>query len=102
MDTDASILALHLQQLRNQLGREGTLMLGIKVIPRARTASVSDLMANGVLKVKVTAAPEKGRANDEVCTVIAEALGVAKRNVEIVSGHTGAQKRVRVTRLVSV
>ncbi|HEX6495029.1 MAG TPA: DUF167 domain-containing protein [Acidobacteriaceae bacterium] len=102
MDTDATGLAHHLEELRNQLRREGTLMLGVKVIPRARTASVSEVMGNGVLKVKVTAAPERGRANDEVCAVIAESLGVAKRKVEIVSGHTSSQKRVRITRLLSM
>jgi uncharacterized protein len=73
-------------------------VLEVKVILRARTAEVLELMANGVLKVKVTAVPEKGKANAEVCAVLAAYLDVSKRNVEVILGHTLQQKRVRVLR----
>jgi len=53
-------------------------------------------MAGGVLKVKVTAIPERGKANDEVCAVLAGYLDVPKRNVQVILGHTSRQKRVRV------
>jgi uncharacterized protein len=90
-------LAEHAMELRRKLAHEGGLMLDIKAVPRSRTAEVSDVMANGVLKVKVTAAPEKGRANEEICAVLADYLGVPKRDVEVIHGHTTPQKRVRVT-----
>jgi uncharacterized protein (TIGR00251 family) len=90
-------LAEHAMELRRKLTREGGLVLDIKAVPRSRTAEVSDVMANGVLKVKVTAAPEKGRANEEICALLADYLGVAKRNVEVIHGHTTPQKRVRIT-----
>jgi uncharacterized protein (TIGR00251 family) len=90
-------LAEHAMELRRKLTREGGLVLDIKAVPRSRTAEVSDVMANGVLKVKVTAAPEKGRANEEICAVLADYLGVSKRNVEVIHGHTTPQKRVRIT-----
>ena len=47
---------------------------------RARRSEVTGEMANG-------AVPENGRANDEVCEVVAAYLGVAKRNVEVMFGH---------------
>ncbi len=50
-------LAPDAEELRRKLLREGSLVLDIKVIPRARFAEVSERMANGALKVKVTAAP---------------------------------------------
>jgi uncharacterized protein (TIGR00251 family) len=90
-------LAEHAMELRRKLTREGGLVLDIKAVPRSRTAEVSDVMANGVLKVKVTAAPEKGRANEEICAVLADYMGVSKRNVEVIHGHTTPQKRVRIT-----
>ena len=90
-------LAEHAVDLRRRLAREGSLVLDIKAIPRSRTAEVSDVMAKSVLKVKVTAAPEKGRANEEICAVLADYLGVPKRNVEVIHGHTSPQKRVRIT-----
>lgn len=90
-------LAEHALELRRRLAREGSLVLDIKAVPRSRTAEVSDVMANGVLKVKVTAAPEKGRANEEICALLAEYLGAPRRSVEVIHGHTSPQKRVRIT-----
>ena len=89
-------LAEHAVDLRRRLAREGSLVLDIKAVPRSRTAEVSDVMANGVLKVKVTAAPEKGRANEEICALLAEYLSAPKRSVEVIHGHSSPQKRVRI------
>ena len=47
-------------------------------------------------KVWVHAAPEKGRANRQVCEVIAEDLGVRPSRVHIVSGTTSSKKIVDV------
>lgn len=48
------------------------------------------------LAVRVAAPPTDGRANDAVRALLAEAFGVARREVEITSGHTARRKRVRV------
>jgi uncharacterized protein len=95
---DASLPSISSQaeQLRRKLLREGSLVLDIKIIPRARTGQISELTANGALKIKVTAPPERGKANEEVCAVLAAYLGVPKRSVEVIVGHTSPQKRVRV------
>lgn len=97
MSDSPANLAIHSTELRRKLSRDGSLMLDVKVVARARTAQVSDLMANGVLKLKVKSAPEQGRANDEVLTVLAAFLAVPRRSVEIFAGHTSAQKRVRAS-----
>jgi uncharacterized protein YggU (UPF0235/DUF167 family) len=47
--------------------------------------------------VSVTAAPEGGRANDAVAQLLAAALGLARRDVEIVSGQSGRDKIVALT-----
>ncbi len=46
----------------------------------------------GTIKVYVTAAPEKGRANRAVVEMIARRLGVPKRAVSIVSGERSRAK----------
>lgn len=91
-----SSVAPDAEELRSKLQRDGSLVLDIKVMPHARSGEVSELMANGALKIKVTAAPEKGKANDEVCAVLAAYLGVPKRNVEVIFGRISRQKRVRI------
>jgi uncharacterized protein len=85
------------EELRRKLRQDGSLLLDVKVIPRARSAAVLDRIPDGALKIKVTAVPEKGKANAEVCALLAEYLGVAARSVEVISGHTSQRKRIRVT-----
>ena len=70
--------------------------LFVKVIPKSARNEVVGYMDGGALKVKIAAAPEKGRANDELRRVLAEHFGVAIRAVEIVSGETSQRKRVRI------
>ena len=48
------------------------------------------------MKIRLAAPPVDGAANDELVRFVAEAFGVPKRNVEIVSGATSRQKRVRI------
>jgi hypothetical protein len=82
--------------LYRKLLRESRLVLDVKVIPRSHSGKVEDVMANGKLKVKVRAAPEGGKANDEVCAVLAEYLGVPKGNVHVILGRTSQQKRISI------
>lgn len=70
----------------------------IKVIPRASVSEVAGQTESGVLRVKVNAVPEKGKANIEICRVLSDYFGVPRSNIEIVSGHTSAHKRVRIIR----
>jgi hypothetical protein len=53
-------------------------------------------MPDGTLKVKIAAVPEKGKANQELCEVLARHFGVPKNCVEVVAGAKATQKRVRV------
>lgn len=47
----------------------------------------------GALKVAVTQAPEKGKANDAIIEVIADALGLKRSQIELLSGQTSSQKK---------
>ncbi len=48
------------------------------------------------LRVRVTAPPEAGRANEALIAVLAAALGIAKSRVRIVRGHTARTKQVEI------
>jgi uncharacterized protein (TIGR00251 family) len=47
---------------------------------------------NGALRVAVTAAPEKGKANDAVVEVLAEFLGCRRSQIRLLSGVTSREK----------
>ncbi|HEY5057804.1 MAG TPA: DUF167 domain-containing protein [Gaiellaceae bacterium] len=48
-------------------------------------------------KVRVTAAPEQGRANEAVLRLVAAALAVPRSALTLVSGHGGRDKIVELT-----
>jgi len=51
---------------------------------------------DGQLKVEVTIAPEKGKANKAIQKLLARKLGVAASDLELLSGGTNAKKRFGV------
>ena len=48
---------------------------------------------DGMLRVAVTAAAEKGKANRAIVEVLSEVLGVSKSAIELLSGETSTRKR---------
>jgi len=67
----------------------------VRVTPRAGKNEIAGERA-GALLVRVTAAPEEGRANKAVCRVIARALGVAPSRVAVLRGAGSREKLLRV------
>jgi uncharacterized protein len=68
----------------------------VKVIPRSSRTELAGQLADGTWKVKVAAAPEKGKANKALCAFLAGHFGVPQSRVSIVSGTTSHLKRVRI------
>jgi len=68
----------------------------VKVIPKSSRNEVVGYLDDGTLKVKVAAAPEKGKANAELCSFLAKHFHVPTRNVSVVSGEKSHRKLVRV------
>lgn len=67
--------------------------LRLRVVPGATRARVVGRHGDA-WKVRVTAPPEGGRANDAVLALLAEALGVGRRELELVSGRSSRDKVV--------
>ena len=63
----------------------------VRAQPGASRAAVVGVHG-GELKVRVCSPPVDGRANDEVCAVLAEVVGVKVREVTLVAGHTSRSK----------
>jgi len=70
-------------------------MIRIKVVPRS---SRNRIVGNddGVWKLKVTSPPVEGKANKTVKEFLAKCLGIAKAQVDIVSGDRSKLKSVRI------
>jgi len=85
-----------LPEIKQQLAAKGEVRLKVKVVPKSGRSEIAGVMADGTLKVKVQAPPEKGKANAEVCALVARELGVKPRGVVILSGETSQLKRVLV------
>jgi uncharacterized protein YggU (UPF0235/DUF167 family) len=67
----------------------------IRVRPGARKPEVGGTY-DGALVVKVAAVPEGGRATQAALTALAEALGVPRRDVTLVTGMTNRTKVVEI------
>jgi uncharacterized protein len=50
-------------------------------------------------KLRVAAAPERGKANDAALELLADTLGVAPASLRLVSGHGARDKTVELTGL---
>ena len=70
-------------------------LLDVRVVPRAGKSGVAGLR-DGALRVRLAAAPVDGAANAELIAVLAGALHLPKRSIEIVSGDRSRSKRVRI------
>ncbi len=70
-------------------------MLKVKVQPKASKNQVAGLL-DDALKIRLTAPPVDGKANEACGRFLAELLGVSRGQVELISGHTGRHKTFRI------
>jgi uncharacterized protein len=69
--------------------------INVRVIPRSSKNLIE--WEEGGLKVRLTAPPIDGAANDALIALLAQCLGLHKRNIQIVHGTTGRHKIVEIT-----
>ena len=70
-------------------------LLSVRLTPRAARERIAPA-ADGGFVAHVTAPPVEGAANAALSRLVAKAAGVAPSRVEVVRGHRGRQKVVRV------
>ncbi len=86
--------------------KDDALFFRVRAAPGARRdgvvgiySGVRDGILRTALKVSVSAAPEKGKANRAICRVLARALKLRPSQVSLHSGTTSRDKKVRVVGL---
>jgi uncharacterized protein len=76
------------------------LLLFVRVTPKSAKDAIGNIesRADGKshLKIRVRAAPEDGKANAAVETLLAKALNVPRRNVRVITGHHSRQKQAAI------
>ncbi|GAB1488303.1 hypothetical protein MASR2M8_07480 [Opitutaceae bacterium] len=75
-----------------------TCKLAIKAVPNAPRSEVVGWLGEA-LKVKVHAPALEGRANEELCRFLAEALDLPRRAVTVATGDTSRQKLIQIAGL---
>ncbi|AQQ71994.1 hypothetical protein SMSP2_02373 [Limihaloglobus sulfuriphilus] len=75
--------------------RGDKILITVKVVPGSSRTALAGVL-DGMLKVKIAAAPEKGNANKELIKFIAGELGLKKRDISIISGQTNPVKLLEI------
>ena len=74
---------------------EGGIVFSAKIVPGSSKTCVTGALG-GMVKIKVSTAPEKGKANQRLIEFLAKKLGVKKNAVSIISGSRSPVKQVKV------
>ena len=73
----------------------GSAVVRVKAVPGSRREEIAGVLGDR-LKVRVSAPPEKGKANEAIVGLMARELGIAARCVEVTQGQTRAEKTLRI------
>jgi uncharacterized protein (TIGR00251 family) len=85
-----------LDQIRRELGVKRELRLRVKVTPKSNRSEIAGFLADGTMKARVQAPPERGKANAEVCALLARELGLRRAQVSVVAGAASPLKTVLI------
>ena len=75
--------------------QDDKLILRIKVQPRASKDEIAEILGDS-LKIRITAPPVDGKANQHLLAYLAKLFKVAKSKVILLAGETGREKRVSI------
>ena len=74
-------------------GKKGA-ALAVRVTPRANQNEIIEITSDGTVKIRLTAPPVDGKANEALIDFLAEILEVPRSKIDIVAGTTGRDKLV--------
>jgi len=78
-----------------ELTPDESILIRVKAVPGASRDSIAGLLGDR-LKVRVSAAPEGGKANKAICKLIAKSLDLKAAQVDIHAGHTNPEKTIQI------
>jgi len=85
-------------KLKKLYQEKGEVYLRVKARPNASKTCFKEIMADETVKIDLAAAPEKGKANQELIKFLAKQFDVANGNVKIISG---AGERLKLVKIIN-
>jgi uncharacterized protein len=83
----------------NKTDKNG-IIIQLKVVPNASRneicGTIEDATGQQLLKVKVAAVPDDGKANKALIKFLAKEWNIASSNIEIISGTTSRNKKLLI------
>lgn len=68
----------------------------VRVTPRMAKNEITEILNDGTVKIRLTAPPVDGKANQCLTEFLSEVFGVKPAKIEIISGFTGRDKIVSI------
>lgn len=86
-----------IEEYHRRLTKKETVEIKLKVVPGSSRTKLMGLLGEDTVKIKVSAPPEKGKANKEVMEFLSELFHIPTKNIQITRGETSPHKTVRIT-----
>jgi len=69
----------------------------LRVLPRSSKNEVIGKMSDGTLKIKITAAPIDGQANESLIKLLAKYFNIPKNKIKITAGAMSKNKTIEIS-----
>ena len=80
---------------------ENAVLLRVRLMPNSSSCRINGIFTDAenadFLKISVISVPEKGKANKELLTFLAKRIGIAKSQMEIISGELDRYKKIKIS-----
>lgn len=87
-----------LPEIKNKLKGNGEIYLRVKARPAASKNEIKDIMADGSIKIDISAPPVGGKANKELIKFLSQEFVVPKDNIKIISGAGDKIKLIKIVK----
>ena len=81
----------------SQLAATGKTVFTVRVQPQAKQTRLIGILADGSLKVAVTAPPADNKANEMLCNLLAQEFNVKREQVSVKSGTSSRYKLIAIS-----
>lgn len=83
-------------QILSRIATKEVVRINVKISAGGGKNAVTGLLGEDTLKIRISAAPEKGKANKELVEFLSKVLRIPRSRIEIVSGHTSPKKVIEI------